>query len=656
MIHHIYSLLPLSIPAVSLILIAIFYAIILRREVFETFILSIATIISILFLSGLLNFQGSLLLGYYVLLLLSLFSFIFLIISYKKNPHLIKDISLIKSLVIFGVFFAFSVFLNYGRFLSLWDELTHWGSSIKNMYFLNALGTFKESSGSVGSYPPGISLFHYFWIRPFPNFTEYPAFIASNIVFFSLISTFFRRINLRLFLFLYSILLIAILFFPYFFSSIYVDTLMGILFGILLLSYFLLDNEKDQIYRALLVTSIATILILIKDTGLIFCLIALSIIFCDIFLFKRKIPVAQWLKENLAIKKIKQSFLFLPIIISLSFRLIWSLHLKITNAFSASAGRVDNGISQLLNNMTKGNLELYQYETIENFKEAIIKEPLYPLIFTYIDLLIILAIIFFIPLFCFKITKKFKKRLAFAFCAMIIGGILYTVFILFVYLSIFSSYEAVMLASYSRYILSYFIGIFIFLLIFLFQDSRLIFQKKNLLANLKVILLIVLLLSSFSYLFYKNLNTIKTNIIEARDSVHNIRGMRDGYDQILVWEKYFSEIDNKELYIISPGDQGYDYLAMIHTLYPVHIEWKQDYSVALEPYYPELNDPWTKIFTAEEWQNYVIEKYKFIFVFSYDEKFKEIYGHFFDELANNSFYKVETDEEGNLKIISLPKP
>jgi hypothetical protein len=661
MLNHIYSLSPLIIPISCFILIAIFYSVILRKKLSQTYFLSTATIILVLFFSGLLNFKGSLLLGYSVLFSFSLFCLVFSIISYVKNKNLIKEISLIKGLIIIAFFLTFSIFINYGRMFSIWDELTHWGSALKNMYFLNALGTLKEASGSVGSYPPGISIYQYFWIKPFRSFTEFPAFIASNMIFFSLITVFIKRFDLKSFLFSVSIFLIPILFLPTFFSSIYVDSLLGILLGCIFLAYFIFNRKEDKTYRIILISSIVAVLTLSKDVGLILSGIALMVILIDIFFFQRNSIIKDFsTKNNLFYKLRTLSPLLIPAIVSITLRFIWSLHLKLTNAFTSSGAKIEEGIKGTVERLISNNLLPYQYETIENFKKALIEDALYPLEFSYVVLLLLIIFFLIIVIFVVKSIKPSKNRLLLAFLGTIVGGILYTCLILFLYISVFSPYESIMLASYSRYLLSYFISIFFFFLLFIIQKSKISLKgiglKNTFLDNLRLIVFVVVLFFSFHYLINRNENTIKTNIVGARASVHDIRGMRDGYDQILIWKKYFSEINNKDLYIISSGDQGYDYLAMIHTLYPIYIEWKQDYSVALEPYYPQLNDPWTKIFTAEEWGNYVKEKYKFIFVFSYDEKFKETYGHLFDELANNSFYQVNTDEEGNLKITSLPKP
>jgi hypothetical protein len=229
MSHYINTLAPLIIPGLSFVLIALFYAIVFKRRITETYFLSTATIIIVLFLTGLLNFKGSLLLGYSILISFSLFSLIYSVRRYLKNKNIIKDTWLIQGLVILGLFFCFFLFLNYRRMFINWDEFSHWGSILKNMYNLDALGTFKETSGHVvKTYLEGSSLFQYFWMRPFTQYTEYPAYIASNLLYFSLISPFIKKYNLKNLVFIIITILLPLLVDGLFNSSLYVDAITGI--------------------------------------------------------------------------------------------------------------------------------------------------------------------------------------------------------------------------------------------------------------------------------------------------------------------------------------------------------------------------------------------------------------------------------------------
>lgn len=651
---------PLIIPGCCFFLIAIFYAILLKRKVLETYFLSSASIIFILFLSGLLNFQGSLLLGYSIIVSFSILSLFYSVKKILKDKNIIKEISLIPSILIMFIFIAFALYLNYGRMFSIWDEFTHWGSSLKNMYFLDALGTFKDSSGFVGGYPPGISLYQYFWMRPFPEFTEFPAYIASNMLFFSIILIFPKKFNLKTVLFILSTLLIPFFLLPSVFTSIYVDSLLGILFGSILLTYFTLQEDNYSLYKFVYISSVVAVLTLMKDTGLIFSVVACIIILIDIFVLQRK-ETLKYLRGNLKgnIDKIKKLLLLIsPLLTTFATYLIWSLHLKLTNAFPAQV-EVGNSLFSLFKNLLNNNLLPYQYETILNFKQTLVNTPLLPLDYTTQQLFIILLVLLVLFLFLFRETSPSKKRLGTAIFCSLLGGIFYLVLLLILYISVFSPYEAVRLASYSRYALSYMLGVFFFFLVFFLVELRFTLKKtsvkNNLLYNVRIILITVLLFFFYHYLLVESKDNLKSHIFEARTSVNNSIQLRERYNDILIWEKYFDD-ENYEPYIISQGTTGFDYIVIIHTLYPTHIKWKQDYSVGLEPYFPQLDDPWTMIITPEEWAKYVIGNYQRLYIFQYDEKFQQIYGHYFDKLENNSFYEVTTNNEGTLELKSLPLP
>jgi hypothetical protein len=80
--------------------------------------------------------------------------------------------------------------------------------------------------------------------------------------------------------------------------------------------------------------------------------------------------------------------------------------------------------------------------------------------------------------------------------------------------------------------------------------------------------------------------------------------------------------------------------------------------VATELYHnhPGLGDPWTTIISPEDWSKYVLDNYDLVYMFRYDEKFKQTYGSYFDTLENNALYEVTTNADGILELVSIPKP
>lgn len=645
------NLIPLLLPIICIILIAFFYALIFKRKLFETFFLSIATIILILFLCGLMNFKGCLLVGYGLIIAFSIISLGFLIKTFVKDKTVLRNMSILPSLLIFVLFIVIALFLNYKRVFYLWDEFSHWGIVVKSMYAYDALGTYKDSTIMLKSYLPGISLFEYFWTRPFVQFTEFPAYIASNMVFFSILSAFVKKFNFKNILLIGLFLLIPLLMGANFYSALYVDCLLGVLFGATFLFYYRYRYEHT-LFGIVMFVGTVSILTLTKDMGIVLAGIIIFVVLLDSLIFKRKI-LKEYISKGSNIYKriIRLGILISPILISLGLEFLWKINLKITGVLSFWK------ISSIsIQDLLKGNLLPYQSETLKLFIDAILNKPLTPLNFSFLQ--IIIATLIFAIMCCIIFKKKFfsSKRLIVTFLSLTIGSILYVSILLVFYLFLISSYEALILASYERYTLSYVIGLFLCLLAFIILSPS---KKKPLWRNNffkwgTILISVIIISSAYIFLFNNTKTYIKTEIINARVSVNKTIALQEPFNGIKQWLDY-SSFSQDRIYIISPGDNGQDKLKLIYTLYPTDIKWITDYSVALEPYYPELNDPWTKIITPTDWAKYVINNYDLVYIFKYDQKFLNTYGHLFDQVTVDMLYKVTLNDQGELKLISLIK-
>lgn len=656
MLSAIIALVPMLLPFICIILIAISYALIFKKKLLQTYFLSIATIIFILFLCGILNFDGSLLLGYAIVIAFSLFSLGFLIYTFIKNRKSISNLSLISGVLIFSLFLLLALFINYRRMFTNWDEFSHWGVVVKSMYSFDALGTYKDAVLMFKAYLPGASLFQYFWARPFPQFTEFLPLVASNVLFFSVLMSFIKKINWKTILFVITAFLIPLLMGMFFYTSLYVDCLLGILLGASLISYYYHRYEESS-YGIFIVSFFLGVLTLTKDMGFVFSGIAFLIMLFDCIFFRRN-SIKEYIgqKAKILIKCKKFLILLLPLIVIFAFQLLWRVHLA---KIGITSPWLHSSLKETLDSIIHNNLLPYQYEVINLFKDALTNKKIYPLDYSLTTILAGIVVTS-LPLILFMPKKDVtQKRIFWSFLGIIIGGILYIGILFFFYLFAMAQYESLILAGYARYILSYLIGIFFFYVIFIILENKK--KSKNpTYANFfkkyspKVVLGLVILLL-YAFLLGNTAKYVKNEILNARETAHKTIEERSIYENCLVWKPYLSD-PAKKPYIIAQDDYGLMKLKLMLTLYPTNIQWVWDYSVATEPYFPELNDPWTKIITPEEWGKYVIANYDLVYVFSYDQKFKNTYGKFFDNVETNALYQVTQNESGILRLVSIPVP
>jgi hypothetical protein len=622
----------LLIPTAIILSIASLYASMLKKTVLESLFLSVTTIVAILFFTGLLNFQGSLMVGYIITVIFAIVSIVFLILKRKK----MKNIQLGIGIFIFLIFLLGSIFVNYQRQFVEFDEFTHWGTVLKHMYHFDSLSTYEEINIIFKTYLPGTSLFQYFWLRPFGKFVEYPAYIGFNMMFFSLAFTLLGKLKLKNIAIFTTLLLIPLITGINFYSTLLVDTMLGVLFGSFLLFYYLYRRE-DMVYTFLLISSISFILTLTKNTGIALVLVSLTLVACnEISIKKGRVKKLLWGKK-LNRRSIKRVLLFLsPFLVALIALIFWRGHIylqDINPIWRSSSGDLSN--IRLLQ---------YQRETIKLTMNALLTKPLGPLGLSYLVIVTLLTL--FSGLLVVLNSNNVKKYL-FSVILIWLGSLINTLSLILFYVFFLPNYEAPNLPSFSRYLFPYVIGMMIFSSFYIT-----LIHKRN--GRTKFLLSIVLTALLYIYLLTNVAPFLNTYILKSRDRVNHTIALREKYNDIENKMKYMSEKDT--VYIISQGDMGYDALVLRYILSPTNTLFKYDYSVGLTAYHlePQYRDyPFTKIIGPSDWGNYVLEEYSLVYIYRYDDTLEKIYEHYFESLEEKSLYRVNTNKNGVLELTAI---
>lgn len=135
----------------------------------------------ILFLFGLVDQMK---LGYYIIILLGIFSFFYLIYLLLKRKLAVKDL---VSLPIF--FFVILEVILYALLInthySNWDEFAHWGPNLKAMVHYDLLWANKVWTGNHISYPPFVGIIEYFFCKLNGGFSESVSYFGINSLIIS---------------------------------------------------------------------------------------------------------------------------------------------------------------------------------------------------------------------------------------------------------------------------------------------------------------------------------------------------------------------------------------------------------------------------------------------------------------------------------------
>ena len=235
----------------------------------------------------------------------------------SKIKDIFSPIFLIIVLFAFVQYFALGSAIVFG-----WDELTHWGLVVKNMFYSADFGRDVSATTMFAGYPPGASLFLYFFVMTGAEFEPSHLYMAMNLLNIGMLAhvcSVFKTMRRKL-LCLGIMLITALALNVSMLLSIWNDTFMSCLFGYIMINYF--TSRKEAWYRGVNITNIilaSAVLSLSKSTGIVFVIFAYIIIFFDLLMQKRR--------EN----KRHAAFAFLSAILVsalswLSWRIYSSLH------------------------------------------------------------------------------------------------------------------------------------------------------------------------------------------------------------------------------------------------------------------------------------------------------------------------------------------
>ncbi len=259
----IFSLLPIFAYAIA-------FNIFFKKTVSTSIFFSITSIITILFIFGMLDILsiGRSVLFYGGILLLPLLSIIY------KNDVL----KFIRSVpfVIYLLSSMIYLYLIQDAQLFFWDEYSHWGAFIKEMYYFDAFYDASSVAGHI-NYPPGISIWDYFVIFP-TQYHEGSLYFAYFLILFSSTLMMYERLSfgqIHWIGLIFSIQMIVFANFGHWFSCIYVDHVVGSLFAGLILSFFV---DKYKPYELFLFLFPLISIVLVKEIGLYFGLSHLGLV------------------------------------------------------------------------------------------------------------------------------------------------------------------------------------------------------------------------------------------------------------------------------------------------------------------------------------------------------------------------------------------
>lgn len=597
-------------------------AFIWKRSIGECFAVALSVDILLLYFSGLIaNFTF----GIIGIIAVTVAGSIYVIYRLKKDVTIQLYLGVYQDYTIL-VLFAFSgvfLFFNYGRYFSFFDEFSHWGLAIKNLYTANDFVIGQASNDGFHGYPPAASLVGYFIQLFGTEFNEGAAVFAQatyTILFwFPVLSILSKKNLVKSILISGIIFLFPIHFFHIGYYTLYVDMMLGVIFASVLLNYFLKDNLQQFDYIQICLG--LSILTLTKASGLGLSAMAIVFILLD-FYNQRKVK-----RYKLSFIACKGLFMFLSVLAS---NYSWKLFLWL-----GSGNKAWNMSNITIHNLLETCKEIMGLQQ-RSYRCTVIKKFI---LATLQDDIVILPFIGWFALFCVLaiiahcVTSDIRLRNFIIFGT--VGNLLYAASLLILYLYSYSESEALELASYNRYMSTYVLG-FSFTILILFLKSA-----KGTVAW--ICCLVFLCLSPAGLLETRDIILMRSNIAAVRHE-------RQELSEIINHLKPFFEQKDAKMFGIFQNDSRINRLIFNYMGFPF-----DEGACFIDEGAPEIYSG--NYMSSLEWEKFLLDNdFTYVYIYQSNEYFVNTFSTLFEnrnEIADNTLFQIEKQNGVILKKVDM---
>ena len=587
------------------------------------------------FIFGLLGYLN---LGMECLVLFIGLALIFLLVKISGFRSQFVKSTYAPSTIAFVSLSLISLYKSKDWVLSQWDEFTNWGLVVKAMYEYSALGPATPVEMVAEKYPPGIPLFQYFVMDFSSGWREGLLFWGTHLIVIAIIVSvlakssykYLSEIALKLFLALAA----SSVFFNNF-DNIYADPVLALAFGFLLFVAIQASHLDGRWTVVLALT--AGFVTMTKATGIYFAAAAILINI-----------VATLFTINLTSGK-KLVRAFGPALASLTtVGAIWISWRFYAINFGTSIIGTDDTFPTGFNNMTN------QEEVVTNYIGAFFDtylNPSYSASLSSVYWTIICGLLFLI--WARLNGRKYRRRNIALGITLIVVTAGYFGAILLAYLTEFGPGEAANLASYARYIGTWYQGVFFAILMLIlseFSFTKYFGQNANseettdsLSIHRQVSLFLVAFLALVSF------SSIMNPIIMLRTDQFKGAQYRAPFVPVMDAIKSAKMPEKSRVWIISQHTVGFEYYVLRYEM-----SHQQFGEVPWSIGSPNgEGDTWTDSqINAQSWPQ-ELREFDYVVLYSTSEQFYSEFGSLFESgiIDTKSVYKVVKTESS----VSLSK-
>lgn len=512
--------------------------------------------------------------------------------------------------VLFCAALAALALINRNAQLLYWDEFSHWGQVTK---FLVATGNFPRVGDILfDAYPFGTSV-----IQAAFGQTERSWIFAQNFLKCSALVCCFAGLRWRDFpIFLPAFLLLAAAI-PFFvelggWADLLSDAPLGLYAGAVLLIYFRGGSDLQSIVLATIITAS---LLLLKDIGVLFAIVVSTIILIDktiAYLLQRERARFGALLVALA-----------PFIATIITHHLWSLSIQSRSV----ATRVNLSASSIEAGMLRDNFGTKLLTIVSQAGRALYSTPFssagyaFPLILSGLTILLAVVLV--------NRSTKDRVRLLVSYLVLLGGFSAYIVVLLVMYLFAFSDYEGLSLASFPRYVNSYFIFVAIFAIGVATMLPSGTWRGRSAPSAIALLLAACLLAPQYRRVIVNSVHSpesqSRTLREETRERVGDLAAVPPTARVYILWNGTIGEQFFMSMYELTPRKTNRDC-----------------FSVGTKRH---AGDVWTCDVSAERFLSIFREGYSHLMIGKSDSDFQERFGSLFNETPGVGWYVLDATTE-----------
>lgn len=602
----------------SIVLGSIFWSSILNKKIETTIAINIGIIVLALYLFSAINLLAQ---GVYIIATANIILGIITIIVKRKK---VLEKVLTPGFVFFSLMYFILMITNFNKQLIHFDQYLYRSINTKMVFYNNNI--LEEY---VRIYPPMTTLLEYYFLKLTGIYIQGIEAFAMQMYGIALLLPIYENIKKSK---LANIIVgLTILFLPavftnlVFYQSSYPDATLGLLIGYMLYTFFADSNIKYKIVAL----SIATgMMVLTKPSGIAIVLIIVAML--GIYeILKNK----YYKKENIKkifTNKIILTILLIAVLVFISWKLVLKLYKVGTDRVDQS--RVGDSSVQYVGNSLMTTI-FGKYEDNNDAAESNVN--FIPKIYsvkgftTPVQTSLAITSIIIIAGYVYCYYKSNNKDLKYQIIAIIIGLILYMIFLQLSYLLKFVTFEMLGHNGIDRYFPTFLLGMLYLLIASIIKKLS---QKEYIARDYIIILLIMFLITPIQYVCEATITSGMYNI-NSMEYVNNAKNIADKIDEYVE--------DDSKIITISQKEKTRLYNLMLrYYLYPNHNV------KTIENIKEENIEKVQEVIKSNE--------YQYIYIYSTDSELTNMLEKDFDNLEDvkeKTLYKIQYNDENDMTLI-----